>query len=211
ESDMTLALASKRAWPNSGRVLLGPDQQALSIIERPDVIQRQMFRRIHDLDGESVETDQLLHEFALMQPSEKKLRKALGPDLWKRLSDGPVCKREELVSCIDPDLLTFQIRESDGTEIRLTPEEVEERCDLVNVSLYLFSSEALYWAMDRLQSLNAQGEFYLTDAAEILTQSSDAPRRFRVYGALLPDDYDAAGFNTMQELEDIENHIRQTE
>ncbi|HQP99537.1 MAG TPA: hypothetical protein PLY86_13845, partial [bacterium] len=63
--------------------------------------------------------------------------------------------------------------------------------------------------MDRLQSLNAQGEFYLTDAAEILTRAEDAPRKFRVYAARL-EDYDAAGFNTMQELDDIENHLRKT-
>jgi len=208
-SDMTLAVAAKNAWPNSGRVVFGKDQQALTIIERPDVIQRQMFRRIYELDGETVETDALLHEFVQMQPSEKKLKKGLGPDLWKRLHDGPVCKREDLISRIDPERLTFRVHESDGTEFQLTPEELEERCDLVNVSLYLFSSEALYWSMDRLQSLNAQGEFYLTDAAEILTQAKDAPRKFRVYAARL-EDYDAAGFNTMQELDDIENHLRKT-
>jgi len=209
QSDMTLAVAARNSWPNSGRVVFGKDERALTIIERPDVIQRQIFRRIYELNGETVETDSLLREFIRMQPSEKKLKKALGPDLWKQLNDSPVCKRDDLVSRIDPDRLTFRVHESDGTEFRLTPEEVEERCNLVNVSLYLFSSEALYWSMDRLESLNAQGEFYLTDAAEILTQAKDAPRKFRVYAARL-EDYDAAGFNTMQELEDIENHLRKT-
>lgn len=208
QSDMTLAVASKQTWPGSGRVVLDHDQQVLSVIERPDVVQRQMLRRIFHLDGEQVDTGQLLREFRLMQPSEKKLRKALGPELWKRLTSTGRCQRDDLVSCVDADLLSFQIQSEDETEIELTPEEVEERCDLVNVSLYLFSSEALYWAMDRLESQNAQGEFYLTDAAQILAQAGDAPRRFRVCAARLPDNYDAAGFNTLEELSNIEDHMR---
>ena len=209
EADMTLAVASKNAWPNSGRVVLNDEQRALSIIERPDVIQRIMFRRIHDFTDDVIETDSLLHEFTQMQPSEKKLRKALGTDLWSLLNDGPQCPRERLLDCIDPDMLDFKIIKASGEEFRLTPEQVEAQCDLVNVSLYLFSSEALYWAVDRFQSGNAQGEFYLTDAAEILTQAKNGPRPFRVFAARLPDDYDAAGFNTMQELNDIEIYMRQ--
>jgi bifunctional N-acetylglucosamine-1-phosphate-uridyltransferase/glucosamine-1-phosphate-acetyltransferase GlmU-like protein len=209
QSDMTLAIAGKKTWPDSGRVVLSEDQQVLSVIERPDVIQRQMFRRISHLDGEQVDTDQLFHEFRSMQHNEKKLRKALGPELWRRLTAGGYCRRDELISCIDPNLVFFCIRGTDGIESELTPEQLEAQCDLVNVSLYLFSSEALYWAMDRLESLNAQGEFYLTDAAQILAQASDAPRQFRVHAARLPDDYDAAGFNTLEELADIENHMRQ--
>jgi len=207
-ADMILAAASKSVWPNSGRVVMDREQRVLSVIERPDVIQRQMFRKIYDISDDIVDTDELLAAFRLMQPSEKKLRKALGPDLWRLLSKGGECSRGELVSLISPDQLTFHLRTTDGTEFEMTPEEIEEGCELVNVSLYLFSSEALYWSMDRLESLNAQGEFYLTDAAEILAQSRDAPRRFRVCAARLPDDYDAAGFNTLEELADIEEHMK---
>ncbi len=208
QADMTLAAAGKSVWPNSGRVVMDGRKEVLSVIERPDVIQRQMFRRIFDIKDDIVDTDELLTGFRLLQPSEKKLRKALGSDLWNLLSRGGECPRVQLAALVDPGQLVFRLRTTDGNEFEMTPEAIEDRCDLVNVSLYLFSSEALYWAMDRLESLNAQGEFYLTDAAEILAQSREAPRRYRVCAARLPDDYDAAGFNTLEELADIEEHMK---
>ena len=40
----------------------------------------------------------------------------------------------------------------------------------VNVGVYCFDAEALRWALTRLSNNNAQGEYYLTDVVQILTE-----------------------------------------
>jgi bifunctional N-acetylglucosamine-1-phosphate-uridyltransferase/glucosamine-1-phosphate-acetyltransferase GlmU-like protein len=49
-----------------------------------------------------------------------------------------------------------------------TPEELAIK--EFNVGVYCFGAEALRWALPRLSSDNAQGEYYLTDVVQILVE-----------------------------------------
>lgn len=49
-----------------------------------------------------------------------------------------------------------------------SPEQLEIK--EINVGVYCFDAEALRWALPRLSNDNAQGEYYLTDVAQILAE-----------------------------------------
>jgi bifunctional UDP-N-acetylglucosamine pyrophosphorylase / glucosamine-1-phosphate N-acetyltransferase len=74
-----------------------------------------------------------------------------------------------------------------------TPEELAIR--EVNSSIYVFSSAALWSALDRLDPHNAQGELYLTDSVRHIVETGGT-------GAvhLAPDPVEALGVNTRAEL-----------
>jgi bifunctional UDP-N-acetylglucosamine pyrophosphorylase / glucosamine-1-phosphate N-acetyltransferase len=91
------------------------------------------------------------------------------------------------------------VRAGDGTveaiveAVDATPAQLELReC---NSSIYLFRSELLWPALDRLQPHNAQGELYLTDAVRDLVAAGE-----RVVAHLAPDPAEAEGVNTRVEL-----------
>ncbi len=65
----------------------------------------------------------------------------------------------------------------------------------VNVGVYLARRELLYEGLSRLDSDNAQGEFYLTDLVEILRADGH-----RVAGVPLDDAVEMQGVNTRAEL-----------
>lgn len=74
-----------------------------------------------------------------------------------------------------------------------TAEELEIR--EANSSIYVFSAEALWPALDRLAPANAQGELYLTDAVRDIVDAGD---RAAVHVAT--DPIEAEGVNTRAEL-----------
>ncbi len=99
----------------------------------------------------------------------------------------------------DPAAYGRVLRDADGKlrgiveAIDATPEELAIR--EVNSSIYVFSSDALWSALDRLDPHNAQGELYLTDSVRHIVESGGT-------GAvhLAPDPVQAAGVNTRVEL-----------
>jgi bifunctional UDP-N-acetylglucosamine pyrophosphorylase/glucosamine-1-phosphate N-acetyltransferase len=64
-----------------------------------------------------------------------------------------------------------------------------------NSSIYVFRSDVLWPALDRLQPHNAQGELYLTDAVRDLVSSGE-----RVAAYVAPDAAETEGVNTRVEL-----------
>ena len=74
-----------------------------------------------------------------------------------------------------------------------TPEQLELReC---NSSIYVFRSERLWPALERLQPHNAQGELYLTDAVRDLVERGE-----RVVAHVAADAAETEGVNTRAEL-----------
>ena len=91
------------------------------------------------------------------------------------------------------------IRAADGTVEAIveagdaTPEQLAvEEC---NSSIYVFRSDLLWPALDRLQPHNAQGELYLTDAVRDLVSSGE-----RVVAHVADDAAETEGVNTRVEL-----------
>ncbi|HEX6761644.1 MAG TPA: bifunctional UDP-N-acetylglucosamine diphosphorylase/glucosamine-1-phosphate N-acetyltransferase GlmU [Gaiellaceae bacterium] len=99
----------------------------------------------------------------------------------------------------DPRLYGRIVRGDDGSVIRIaegtdaTTDELE--LDEINSSIYVFRSDALWPALERLQPKNAQGELYLTDAIGVLTGDGAL-----VSAHLAPDPDEAEGVNTRVEL-----------
>jgi bifunctional UDP-N-acetylglucosamine pyrophosphorylase/glucosamine-1-phosphate N-acetyltransferase len=73
----------------------------------------------------------------------------------------------------------------------------------VNSSIYVFESEQLWPALDRIEPVNAQGELYLTDAVRLLVEAGDD---VAVYKA--PDSEEVEGVNTRAELADAAAFLR---
>ncbi len=99
----------------------------------------------------------------------------------------------------DPRLYGRIVRDDDGAVLRIvegtdaTPEELE--LGEINSSIYVFRSDALWPALERLQPKNVQGELYLTDAIEILVEAGE-----RVAAHVAPDANETDGVNTRVEL-----------
>ena len=99
----------------------------------------------------------------------------------------------------DPRLYGRVVRDADGA-VREVVEgtdasEDEQRIREINCSIYVFRSEALWPALERLEPKNVQGELYLTDAIE----SSSRPAA-KVAAHIAADYRETDGVNTRVEL-----------
>jgi len=73
----------------------------------------------------------------------------------------------------------------------------------INSGIYCFESGDLFEALKRVEPKNQQGEYYLTDVAEILNSSG---RKVEVF--VHTDAREVSGINTRAELAEFENLIR---
>jgi bifunctional UDP-N-acetylglucosamine pyrophosphorylase/glucosamine-1-phosphate N-acetyltransferase len=73
----------------------------------------------------------------------------------------------------------------------------------INSGIYCFESKNLFEALRRVQPKNQQGEYYLTDVAEILNSSG---RKVEVL--IHTDPREVSGINTRAELAEFENLMR---
>jgi bifunctional UDP-N-acetylglucosamine pyrophosphorylase/glucosamine-1-phosphate N-acetyltransferase len=79
----------------------------------------------------------------------------------------------------------------------------ERKIREINSGIYCFDSGKLLAALDRVKPTNDQGEFYLTDVAEILMKQGD-----KVNVILHDDAREVSGINTRAELAEFENLLR---
>lgn len=73
----------------------------------------------------------------------------------------------------------------------------------INSGIYCFDAKELYRALRKVEPANDQGEYYLTDVAEIILASGE---KVSVY--LHGDSREVSGINTRAELAEFENLIR---
>lgn len=81
--------------------------------------------------------------------------------------------------------------------------EEERQVREINSGIYCFESEDLFEALKRVEPKNQQGEYYLTDVAEILNSSN---RKVEVLTHT--DPREVSGINTRAELAEFENLLR---
>jgi bifunctional UDP-N-acetylglucosamine pyrophosphorylase/glucosamine-1-phosphate N-acetyltransferase len=79
----------------------------------------------------------------------------------------------------------------------------ERKIREINSGIYCFDSSKLLAALDQVKPANDQGEFYLTDVAEILLTQGE---KVNVY--LHGDAREVSGINTRAELAEFENLLR---
>jgi UDP-N-acetylglucosamine diphosphorylase/glucosamine-1-phosphate N-acetyltransferase len=82
-----------------------------------------------------------------------------------------------------------------------TPEILE--IDEVNVSLYCFDAADLLSVLDRIDNDNAKGEYYLTDALELLREDG---KTLAAVAAVPPED--TVSINTVEELATVNEIMR---
>ena len=81
--------------------------------------------------------------------------------------------------------------------------EEERKMREINSGIYCFESRDLFEALKRVEPKNQQGEYYLTDVAEILNSSN---RKVEVFTHT--DHREVSGVNTRAELAEFENLLR---
>ena len=87
---------------------------------------------------------------------------------------------------------TMHVEEKDAS---LEEKKIQE----INTGCFAFDCQSLFAALDQVQPNNSQGEYYLTDVAEILRTSGKpvvAARRLTIEEAL--------GVNTPEQLAEVE-------
>lgn len=200
--DLTLTTAAKEAWPDAGRIVMDNQNHVRAIVEKPDIVQKQLIQDFLNWPEDPIPCPAFLQHALQCWDRESKLKKLLGEAFWERLHSTETIRKAEgklLLKESDPLIAVHD-------SLRLQAREVEEQCGLVNVSLYLFKSQALYHSLEQIVSNNAQGELYLTDAVYYLVNNHHTGA-FRVSCSKTPNDYDVMGFNTLEELAQIENRL----
>ncbi|MGD9853887.1 MAG: NTP transferase domain-containing protein [Planctomycetaceae bacterium] len=95
------------------------------------------------------------------------------------------------------------VRDENGNFLRITehkdctPEELQ--ITEINTGCFAYDGAALFEALDRVRPENSQGEYYLTDCAEILRKSGRP-----VLAACKLDIAEALGVNTQDQLAEVE-------
>ncbi len=91
------------------------------------------------------------------------------------------------------------VRDGSGEFVKIVEQKdatpAEQQIREINVGCYVFDSQKLFWALDRLQPNNVQKEYYLTDCCAILRDHGD-----RVVASQRLDIVEALGVNTRAEL-----------
>ncbi|MFC2150006.1 sugar phosphate nucleotidyltransferase [Calditrichota bacterium] len=72
-----------------------------------------------------------------------------------------------------------------------------------NGGIYLFKSEALFEALDRLSNDNASGEYYLTDTIGFFVNDN-----LRVAGYVVADPLELSGVNSRKQLDEMEAQLK---
>jgi len=99
----------------------------------------------------------------------------------------------------DPRLYGRIVRGPDGSVLRIVEgtdaNEEERQIREINSSIYVFRSEVLWAALERIEPHNVQGELYLTDAIAIIVGDGG-----KVAAHVADDSREADGVNTRSEL-----------
>ncbi len=180
----------------------GADQVRAALVDDPDIRFAAQERQLGT--GDAVRACRpILDDYrgpALVLVGDEPLIRAepLADLLARRESEGAACL---LGTAIVPDPTGFGriLRDGAGRFLRIVEERdcsPEERAIReVNPSCYAFELPGLWDALDRLDTGNVQGEYYLTDAPELLESMG---RRVIALPCLEPDDI--LGVNTRQHL-----------
>lgn len=157
KTDASFVVIPKEYARDAGRVVI-EEGKVLAIREVPDIKLAAFFKYLSSIREIAATEEDIKEKAYQVFPKEKKRKAALG-NLLDAVENGDLSKIQDL----DEDLQYITIGDR-----RFDPDEIEEHAEYVNASVYLFKQDAIYDALDRLESNNAQGEQYLTDVIEII-------------------------------------------
>ena len=192
DCDLAFVVGDKEAFPTSGHIVTDDPGRIIGNIEVFDIarmhflIELRSLIREHPLSPEDTERRALVYF-----KQEGKAAKALG-SLWDLIKRSQAIDRRTLNRHFSEADFALNINGQQYTPSLL------DNVRYVNLSVYMFKAPALYRALKRLGSNNAQHEEYLTDTIGIL-----AAEGAKV--AMVPLWYpeEAMAFNTQEELNEI--------
>jgi bifunctional UDP-N-acetylglucosamine pyrophosphorylase/glucosamine-1-phosphate N-acetyltransferase len=131
----------------------------------------------------------------------------------ERLRDFHLAKKAAmtiLTACIDnPTGYGRIVRKKTGSDdVKAIVEQknvtpAQQKIHEINSGFYAFEAKALFGYIDKLNTDNHHGEFYLTDLAAILAKAKQ-----RVVAVQARDAYEVLGGNTRADLSEIDQHMR---
>ena len=96
------------------------------------------------------------------------------------------------------------VRDNDGSVLKIVEQkdasEEEKKINEVNSGMYVFDAQSLVYALDKITTNNAQGEYYLTDTLEILLSAGK-----KIGGYAISDNDEIRGINDRVQLNEAEN------
>ena len=204
--DLAFLVGSRQDFPTSGRIVCDEAGKVLADIELADLKYKRALAQLREIAQRGA-ADWAAQSLRIMRetfPNEAKASRAFGPlwELAQRAMEDPAATPHELAALIPEEETLFHLG-----QMWFTPEEVEKRAPQRNVSVYLFRTPALYWALERISDDNAQREEYLTDCITLLAQGVPG-RRFRVEAVPLDEPHQVMGFNNPAELLAIQDYFR---
>ena len=213
DCDLAFVTDAKERNPTSGRVVADPGGRPAAIVEVSEI---KRARLVEDVRALVASCDSAIPGAALLElfhkhfPDREKARKA-GGDLYAAAAHGESVPPQEMARLL-ADLggdRGVRIRRGDE-EALVSAAEAEDLSTEVNLSLYLYRADALYYALERLSRDNAQGEEYLTDTVEVLGREAlpNGKPRYELATVPVSEPTDLLAFNTPEELAEIERALR---
>jgi N-acetylgalactosamine kinase len=209
EADVALMVADKRDWPDGGRMVYDRTGRPVDIVEKRDVQKIILSGRLRELAAkmERIPAKRLREEISGIIPAESKAR-LMFPKLMERLDAGDDVTFEELFALV-PESDCKYTYSGNGFTCEMDGEEFERVCDTINLSVYLFKTEAFYRQIFSLGTENAQKEEYLTDVIRLL--ANDSEKRWKIIPVPVSDKYEVLSFNNPMELLQIEEYYNAKE
>jgi len=197
ESDCDLAfiVGDVNDFPNSGRIFYD-ESGPIGNVEVFDIQRARLLTVLRSIaEKGAIPADEAAGYTLSYMPNEKKAGLALG-SLWDAVKAGHPVTRDSIISNFGEDDFCVHVNG------RKLPPESLDHVRHANLSVYLFKARALYSALDRLTSNNAQQEEYLTDTIGILAESG-----FNLRAVPVQYPEEVMAFNAPEELKAIEDYL----
>ncbi len=214
--DMVVLAVPNHHNSTQGRLVLDDNRQLMGIVEAVDVRQRRVFHKLRSLAvrGSIPENEELRQIIELgfaidkKPPEKSKIEKAFG-EIWHSIAVGKrSLTAEEIISFIPEKMTRFEFIDQAGKKVTRTPQEIE-KTDLLNTSVYLIKTDALRYALSRLDRHNAQQEEYLSEMVNHLPGGlENGERKFTLSYLPVEDPAGVLGFNNPSELLEVEALIQ---
>jgi len=210
QADAVLVVRAKPPDTAMGRVVAAEDGRALAMFEKAELQQASLCRKVACLArsaasrGRGVDPARIRAAClaAFGDPDACRKRAAR---VWRMAQRTRPASARSVLALTDGD--AGRIRVGDQY---LTPRRAEAMARYVNESLYLFTIEALQRGLSALRRSDDREE-YLTDVVNALIQGRARGREFRVHAVCLDQADLILGFNTPDELLNVELAVRKRE
>lgn len=189
--DLLLVTGRSKEFPTSGIVQYSAAKKVTAVVEVFDIARAQLLMRILKRLQMSSVGSGYIKKLVLGKMNTDKAAKAFG-DFWELLNHQPEVTLVDFQNAFPKFNEHFHFP---GTTIPVSKMKTGGRA---NLSFYLFRSEPLFAALEKLESSNAQNEEYLTDCVKIIAAEGGDIREFRINKPT-----DLMAFNTPEELENI--------